>query len=125
MGILDDMAGQIKKQPGRRYRFVRLEPENVSRKKIEGYEFLRLGDPEIKGTILEQHATADGQIKVGGLALTRISEPAARLKEKKNEAKTRSRLDLIQQNYQKAGEDIKRELGSSHKAFKPIVEDKE
>jgi len=125
MGILDDLAAQIKKQPGRRYRYVRLDPENVSRKKIEGYEFLRKEDPEIKGTILEQHMTADGQIKVGGLSLARISEPAARLKEKKNEAKLKSRLNLIQQNYQKAGEDIKRALGPSHAAFKQITEDKE
>jgi hypothetical protein len=125
MGILDDMALQIKKQSGRRYRFVRLDSENVSRKKIEGYEFLRKEDPEIKGTILEQHAGADGQVRIGGLALAKISESAARIKEKKNEAKLRKRLDSIRHGYQQAGEDIKRKLGPSHAAFKAITEEKE
>jgi len=125
MGILDEVAAQIKKQPGKRYRFVELSPDNVSRKKIEGFEFLRKEDPEIKGTIFEHHVAADGQIKIGGLALAKISETAARVKEKKNEARLRRHFDSIRKNYEQAGEDIKRSLGSAHAAFKPIVEDKE
>jgi len=125
MSLLDDLTSQIKKRQGQRYRLVRLDPENVSRKKLEGYEFLRKEDPEIKGTILEQHQIADGQIRVGNLAFARIPEIAARAKEKKNEERLKRHLEAIRHNYQQAGESIKRELGPSHAAFKPIVEEKE
>ena len=125
MALLDEMAAQIKRQPGKRYRFVRLDADNVTRKTVEGFQFSRKEDPSIKGTILEKHVGADGQIRVGGMAIMEISETAARAKEKKTEDKMKAHLSAIQANYQKAGENIKRELGTAHKAFKPIVEDKE
>ena len=125
MSLLDELTAHMKKRQGQRYRLVRLDPENISRKKIEGYEFLRKEDPEIKGTILEHHQVADGQIRVGNLAIARIPEIAARAKEKKNEARLQRHLDAIRHNYQAAGENIKRDLGPSHAAFNPIVEDKE
>jgi len=120
-GTLDTLSEAIKKQPGKRYRFVRLDSTNVSDKKVRGYNFVRSEDPEVKGTILERdHKGSDGKIQVGNLALARISEKDAQEHDKRVQERTDRRLRAIKLSYQEDGEKIKRELGPRHKDFKII-----
>jgi hypothetical protein len=123
MGMIDELVTKIHQQTGKRYRLVRLDPENVSRKKIEGFEFVNKADPSVKGTILEHHQAADGMIKIGNLGLAHIPEEAAKVKEKKNLDRQQRQLDAIKHGYRKSGEEIKRALGASHKAFNVVVDE--
>jgi len=123
MGLIQDMDKIIKKQPGRRYRLVRMDPANVSDRIYKGYEFVVGSDPEIKDTPLDRHKDASGQIRVGGLALAKISEKRARELEAARDAKLEKRMKAIREGYLREGENIKRKLGSAHKAFDTIVEE--
>lgn len=125
MSILKEIDDQLKKQPGKRYRMVRLDKENVSAKAHRGYEFVLPGDPEVKGTNLEKIHAADGKVTFGNLALARISEKRARELEKQNQDRLELRMKAIKEGYRRKGEEIKRALGSSHKNFDVIVEEEE
>jgi len=125
MSLLNDMDNMIKKQAGKRYRFVRLDPANVTDRLYKGYELVLKGDPEVKDTPLDKHAAADGQIRAGGLALARISESRAREHEAAKKARLDLRMKAIKAGYKKSGEDIKRKLGSAHKGFNVIVQEEE
>lgn len=120
MSLIDELNNAVKTQQGRRYRFVRMDSENVSSKIARGYSFLKKDDPEIKGTILERHVGAENMIRVGDLALAKISERDAKRHEEKIREKTDRKLRAIKRSYQASGEDVKRKLGKHHGDFKVI-----
>ena len=123
MGFLESAMQVMKAQTGSRYRLVRLDPANVTEKKIRGYEFVRKEDPEVKGTILEQQAGPDGIIKLGNQGLARIPEKAAQERERVIHERTDRRLQLIKRQYLESGEDVKRKLGTRHKEYDHFVEE--
>ena len=126
MGDVIDMINKVlQRQPGKRYRLIRLDSPNITEKKIRGYSFVRKEDPEVKGTILEEHLGADGIIRVGNLGVARISEKDARVHEKKIEERTERTLKAIETAYRERGEDLQKEMGAHHKDFKVIVKEED
>lgn len=116
MGILSEILKGAKLQKGYRYRLVRLDEANVSQKKQLGYHFVRGEDPECQGTNLEKdHVAADGLVKIGDLALTRIREEDAKKREQALHEKNERVLRAIKRRYLKEGENLKREMGKGHK----------
>ena len=124
-GPLHILCEQLNKQQGSRYRLVSLAPANVVEKQVRGYKFLRKEDPEIKGTILEGHARADGTIAVANLGLARISETDARKHDAIIQGKKDRRLRAIKRGYKAEEEKIKRKLGKHHKDFKIIMKEED
>jgi len=118
---LDALMSLLKKQPGKHYRLIRLEPGHTEMKKADGYEFVGSKDPEVTGTILAKDmATADGLIRVGGLAVARTTvENRDRLR-KEVQAREDRRLRAIKRAYLEDGEKVKRSLGKRHKEFNLI-----
>lgn len=125
MGEIDELINSLKKQAGQRYRLVRLDSGNVTRKKVRGYNFVSSQDPEVKGTILEQHKGADGLIRVGNLALARIKEADARKQEAKVRARTETKLAMIERTFRDTGDNLKRQAGKKHKAIEVVYERQE
>jgi len=125
MGAVSELLRVLKAQKGKRYRLIRLDDANVTTKKLRGYEFVGKEDPEIKGTILEKHQGADGLIRLGDMALGRISAEQYEKNRAKVRERTERRLRAIRQAYEEAGERVKRELGKAHKTFNIIVEKEE
>lgn len=121
MGELDEILSHIKKQTGKEYRMIRLDDANVSVKQFRGYEFVLAGDPEVKNTILaKDHKTPDSKIKIGNIALARISKGDAKKHRDRVASRTATKLSLIKGTYLKEGEKIKRQMGKDHSHFKPI-----
>lgn len=125
MSTLSELLKALKTQKGRRYRLIRLDSANVTSKKLRGYEFVRKEDPEVKGTILEKHQGPDGLIRLGNMALGRISAEQYEKNREKVRERTERRLRAIRQAYEEAGENVKRELGKAHKSFNVIIEKEE
>jgi len=122
VNIIDTVAQAIKKQPGKRYRLVRLDPANMAQKKFAGYELVNSKDPEVQGTILAGETDSAGLVRVGGLALARISEKRAEEIQGEKDKRQERRLQAIEQGFLAEGEKVKRSLGSSHKEFTAFVE---
>ena len=122
-GPLHILCAQLNKQQGRRYRLIRLDPANVVEKKVRGYKFLGKEDPEIKGTILEEHVRADGLIAVANLGLARISEEDALKHDAEIQKRRDRKLQAVRRNYRAKEEEIKRKLGKHHKDFKIIMKE--
>ncbi len=125
MSLFEDIDKIMKAQPGKRYRLVRLDPANMSDRVYKGYELVTKGDPEVKDTLLEKHVDGESHVRVGGLALARISEKRAREIDAKKHEKLEKRMKSIREGYLVAGENIKRKLGPAHKGFKTIVQEEE
>lgn len=123
MGELDEILKKIKEQPGKRYRMISLDEANVGIKKFRGFHFVLAGDPEVKGTALEEQKAPDGKIKMGGLALARISDDAAERHAKKVAERTDAKLRMVKSTYLKEGETIKRQMGKDHKHFEAFVDE--
>jgi len=121
MGELDEILSKIKQQPGKEYRMIRLDDANVSIKQFRGFQFVNAGDPEVKGTILaKDHQTPDSKIRIGNIALARISKEDAKKHRDKVAKRTATKLSLIKGTYLQEGEKIKRQMGKDHSHFKPI-----
>jgi len=126
MSIIDDFDKLAKKQPGKRYRFIRQDPDNYAKRTYQGFEVVSASDPEIKGTPLERAKNSEGHVRAGGsLVLARISETRARELDKQSHDKQERRLTAIREGFRKQGEDIKRKLGSAHGSFKTIIEEED
>jgi len=123
MGFLDEIMSQMKKQPGKHYRLIRLDSANVSVKKAKGYDLVNPSDPEVKGTALEKQAHSDGTVRVGNLALARTSKENAKRLRAQIDEKTDRRLKAIKRKFLKEGEQIKRALGPQHGDLKFIAKE--
>lgn len=125
-GPLHILCEQLNRQQGRRYRLVRLDPANVVEKKVRGYKFLGKEDPEIKGTILAEHARrADGLIAVANLGIARISEEDALKHDAEIQERRDRKLQAVKRNYRLEEEKIKRKLGKHHRDFKIIMKEED
>jgi len=122
---IDSVMEFAKEQSGKHYRLIStLSPENVASRVAAGYEFVSPQDPEAKGTLLEERfKSADGQIKIGSLALARTSEENAQRREAQKLALANFKLRRIQDSYHEKGEAIKRQLGPAHEGFKTFVKE--
>jgi len=121
MGDLDEILSVIKKQTGQEYRMISLDSAKVGSKKLRGYNFVLASDLEVKGTILaKDHEAPDSKIKIGNLALARISKGDAQKHRDKIAERPKARLRGIKETYLREGENIKRQMGKDHSHFKPI-----
>jgi len=127
MSFIKAFLSHMKPQTGKHYRLVRLDPTNVDRKKLDGYDFVTPGDPSIKGTPLEKHAhVADGTVRCGGMALAQMTQENADRLQKALDEKGERRVASIQRAHFQNIENLQRELGPNFKLIKPIVgEEKE
>lgn len=123
MSLIHDIDKMVKKQPGKRYRLLRQDKDNMDSRQYQGYEVVTASDPEVKGTPLEKGRDADSHVSAGSLVLGRISETRARELEKAKDEKLEKRMRSIREGYKLQGETIKRKLGSLHKNFNVIVEE--
>lgn len=123
MPLIDDISAELKKQPGKHYRFVRKESGNVSVKKARGYEMVSSQDPEVKGTILEQHKDGDSHVAVGNLVLMRCTEEQYQKNRKKIDDRSEAIRNAVKQRYEAGGEELKRKLGKKHSGLTLIHEE--
>jgi hypothetical protein len=125
MGFLDDIMSNLKKQTGKHYRLTRADDARQSVKRAEGYENVTKTDPEIRGTILERNAHADGSVRIGGLVIHRTSEEQREKLQQRVDDRTRAREESIKRQYLEEGERVRRSMGKDHGKIKFIAESKE
>lgn len=122
---IDAAMAELKKQPGKHYRLVRLEAGNVATKKLRGYEPVRSEDPSVKGTILVKDLGPDGTVRVGRLALMQCRKEDHDKYMKEVHERDQLKLDMIQKRYKESEEDVKRQLGKAHKGYSHFVKEEE
>jgi hypothetical protein len=122
MGLLDDITAAMKKQDGKHYRLTRADDARLSLKRAEGYENVLATDPEIKGTILERNAQADGSVRIGNHIIQRTSQEQHEKLRAKIDERTQAREDSIRRQYLEGGEQVQRGMGKNHKNIKFIAE---
>jgi len=122
MSLFDELGAAIKQQPDKHYRWVDVSPEKLSRRKAQGFDYVSPQDPAVKGSILEKHVDENGRIVVGGLVLMQTSKKRAAELQSIIDKQNAQRLDAIENTYRESGENIKRALGTKHRAFNVIVD---
>lgn len=127
--VVDFIGGinaHLKKKSDRHYRLVRLDAENVGKRKLQGYRFLGKDSSEVKGTILEKEMSEDGLIKAGRLAIASIPTGRHEQLKARVEEKSKRRMNAIEHAYREEGERVKRQMGKAGKHVKMIFrEEKE
>jgi len=117
MGEMDEALSELKKQPGKHYRLVHLNPGNITMKRVRGYEPVKSTDPEVSGTILAKERGPDGMIHIGNLGLMRCRKEDHERYQKRIAEKNQARVDLIQRQFKESEEVVKRQLGKAHKHY--------
>jgi len=108
VGEMDVASSTIKKVKGKHYRFIREDPVNLSRKRVQGYEPVRHGDPEVIGSALEKRA--DGTVRYGKLILARTSEEQHQRHQAAVQGRTDKKLRSIRRSFLEKGEKVSRAL---------------
>ena len=119
---LNTLLQQLKPGSGKRFRMVRMDPENFPLKTARGWKPVMADSEAVKGTTLEQFKNTSGQVQIGNSVLSEVSEERAKELEKVIQDKNEARQRAIEKAYMTAGEDIKRRMGSGHKHMKFFVE---
>lgn len=124
--VLDFVSGinhHLKKQSDRHYRLLRLDAENVGKRKLQGYRFLNKDSPEVKGTILEKEMSEDGLIKAGRLAIASMPKQRHGELVAQKERVRKQRMDAVEHYYRAKGEEVKRKMGKRGKDLKLIFKE--